>query len=398
MMLFFWTLFDGSVLYTSPLAMTQAGFSKTIMGLIIGSSSIFGGFFDLVMSKFIKHTHFRRVYLAMFILSFMYPLILWGAQTVWVFLIAMAIWGFYFDLMNFGTFDFVGRKSEPKQHSAYFGQISIFRGLGNLLAPLFVGVVLGASAIVDWKVTAMMGVFLCIGFTFYLLLIFFTNKEKREFMVTRVHKRIKVKLEIRLWHQVGKKLFPLLLITLLWNMFDSFFWTLGPLVAESYESLHPFNGLFLTAHTLPMLIAGSLVGTVTNRFGKKKTAIISFFIGSITMCSFFLFNSPAPELVVVFIASFFAGLTLPALNGAFADYLSETPRVEKEVEAMSDFFTNLGYVIGPITAGLLADLVGESITFSILGIIGAIVAVIVYFVMPKKINLSNSIVRETSSH
>jgi MFS family permease len=386
-MLFFWTLFDGSVLYTAPLAMTQAGFSKTMMGLIIGSSSIFGGLFDLVMSKFIRHTHFRRVYLAMFILAFLYPLILWGAQTTWMFLLAMAIWGFYFDLMNFGTFDFVGRKAEPKYHSAYFGQISIFRGLGNLLAPLFVGIVLGASTLVDWKVIALMGVFLSIGFSFYLLLLFFTNREKREFMTTRVHKKINLLLEIRLWRDIGKKLFPLLLITLFWNMFDSFFWTLGPLVAESYESLHPFNGLFLTAHTLPMLLAGSLVGNVTNRFGKKKTAIVSFFIGSMIMSSFFFFNSPAPELVVVFLASFFAGMTVPALNGTFADYLSETPRVEKEVEAVSDFFANLGYVIGPITAGLLADLVGESLTFSLLGVIGALVAFVVYFVIPKKINL-----------
>ncbi len=387
-MLFFWTLFDGTVLYTAPLAMTQAGFSKTMMGLIIGSSSVFGGLFDLVISKFIKHTHFRRVYLAMFCCAFLYPLILWGAQTVWIFLLAMAIWGFYFDLMNFGTFDFVGRKSKPAQHSAHFGQITIFRGLGNLLAPLIVGIVLGASAIIDWKVIALMGIFLSIAFSFYLLLIFFTTKEKHEFMANPVHKKLNLFHQIRLWQLVGKKLLPLLFITLFWNVFDSFFWTLGPLLAESYKTLYPFNGLFLTAHTLPMLLAGWIVGKVTSKFGKKKTAIISLLVGSVIMSTFFFFNSPYLVLMVVFGASFFGGITLPALNGAFTDYLSESPSVEKEVEAISDFFANLGYVIGPITAGLLADLVGETYTFSILGLIGTVVAVMVYFLTPKKISLN----------
>src|SRR5476651_1631208 len=88
-MLFFWSLFDGIGSYIAPLAITDDGLSKTMLGLVIGSSSFFGAIFDFLMSKYLRNTHFRRIYLLMFALCFTYPLILWHAKTIWIFLIAM---------------------------------------------------------------------------------------------------------------------------------------------------------------------------------------------------------------------------------------------------------------------------------------------------------------------
>ena len=120
-MLFFWAIFDGVLGYMVPLLITQAGFSETTMGIIFGSSSIVGGVFDFLLSKYITNTHFRRIYLAMLALCAIYPLLLWQAKGVWMFLLAMAFWGVYFDLQNFGNFDFVGRKADAATHSSHFG-------------------------------------------------------------------------------------------------------------------------------------------------------------------------------------------------------------------------------------------------------------------------------------
>ncbi len=61
MMLFFFTLFDGTVSYTAPLAMSQIGLSKTMLGMIIGTSSIFGAIFDFVLSKMLTNTKILEV-------------------------------------------------------------------------------------------------------------------------------------------------------------------------------------------------------------------------------------------------------------------------------------------------------------------------------------------------
>lgn len=90
-MLFFWAMFDGILGYLVPLVITQAGFSDTVMGIIFGSSSIVGGVFDFLLSKFLNNTHFRRLYLAMLAICALYPLILWQAKGIWMFLLAMAM-------------------------------------------------------------------------------------------------------------------------------------------------------------------------------------------------------------------------------------------------------------------------------------------------------------------
>lgn len=386
LMLFFWTLFDGSVSYLSPLAIRQAGFSDTVLGLIIGSSSITGAVFDFVLSKFLKNTHFRRVYLVMFGLCFLFPIVLLKAKTIWLFLLAMAIWGLYFDLVNFGTFDFVGRKIEVEDHAQSFGIVNVFKSLGYLLAPLLAGLALGTSNIVDWRPIGLMTIFLAVAFCFYLLLIS-TTRQKKELIENTFLPKLHVLSEMSLWRQVGRLLFPVLILSMFFNIFDSFFWTIGPLIAENYKSLHPFNGLFLTAYELPALMVGWFVGNVTKRYGKKRTAFIGFLIGALFISIFSLLHNLFFILIDVLFASFFIALTVPALDGAYADYISESGKVEKEITALVDFFTNIGYVVGPISAGLLADYVGNAKAFSFLGIICAIVAVILLKITPKKITV-----------
>lgn len=386
LMLFFWTLFDGSVSYLSPLAIKQAGFSDTMLGLIIGSSSITGATFDFALSKFLKNTHFRRVYLVMFGLCFLFPLILLEAKTIWLFLLAMAVWGLYFDLVNFGTFDFVGRKIEAEEHAQSFGIVNVFKSLGYLLAPLLAGLALGASSLVDWRPIGLMTIFLLISFCFYLLLAS-TTKQKKELIGNSFFPKIHVLSEISLWKQIGKILLPVLLLSLFFNIFDSFFWTIGPLVAENYKNLHPFNGLFLTAYELPALMVGWFVGNVTKKYGKKRTAFLGFLIGSLLISIFSLLHNLFFILIDVFVASLFVGFTIPALEGAYADYISETGKVEKEITALTDFFTNIGYIIGPIAAGLLADHVGNAQAFSLLGITCALVALILLKITPRKITV-----------
>lgn len=120
-MLFFWALFDGILGYLVPVVITSSGLSKTEMGLIFGFSSVAGAVFDFLLSKYLKNTHFRRIYLIMFACCFVYPLLLWQAKGIWLYLLAMSVWGLYYDLENFGNYDFVGRKAEEEEHASHFG-------------------------------------------------------------------------------------------------------------------------------------------------------------------------------------------------------------------------------------------------------------------------------------
>lgn len=78
---------------------------------------------------------------------------------------------------------------------------------------------------------------------------------------------------------------------------------------------------------------------------------------------------------------------MPSVNGIYADFINESPHLEKEIEGIGDFSSNIGYIVGPITAGFVADFFGDFNVFVFLGICGIIFAGILFIISPKSINV-----------
>lgn len=388
-MLFFWAMFDGVLGYLVPIVITQAGYSETVMGIIFGSSSVVGGVFDFFLSKYLNNTHFRRLYLAMLAICALYPLILWQAKGIWMFLLAMAMWGIYYDLQSFGDFDFVGRKADPNVHASHFGILMSFKAIGYLLAPLLAGILIGAT-VVGSNVYIFSWVILGMAFIFFIGVILASKKKEKGEVEPKTIKPVNLIRELFLWKTIGKILLPALILTILLNIIDAFFWTIGPLVAESFVSFHPFNGLFLVAYEIPPLIAGVIVGAITKKFGKKRTAFVSLLVGSLLLAYMPLFHNFFGVTLMVFLSSCFIAFSWPSIDGAYADYISESIKYEKEIEGIQDFSTNFGYVVGPILAGFLADKVGNMSSFAYLGFASIIVALLLLQFTPKSIKVKVS--------
>jgi len=383
-MVFFWAVFDGVLGYLVPLVITNTGISETVMGIIFGSSSIFGGIFDFLLSKIFRRSSFKKLFFIMFIVCMIYPLVLWQAKTIPIFLIAMALWGLYYDLSNFGDFDFVGRRKNEEGHAKEFGIISVFKSLGYIIAPILSGLLI-VGTVVEWHPFVFSWIIIGVSFGFFLLLL---SATKGQFNSGENGTRpVNVLRELKIWRHIGKIIFPALVMTMLLNILDAFFWTIGPLLAESFSMLHPLNGLFLTAYTLPPLIVGWSIAKITNRFGKKKTSFLSFFCGSVVLVAFYIFHNPFILMGLIFLAALFFGLSWPAIDSAYADYISESDLYEKNIEGLEDFATNIGYVIGPILAGFLADTLGNINAFSILGLDGLCICLLLFIWTPKHITI-----------
>ncbi len=384
-MVMMWAVFDGIMAYIAPVVMTEH-MSVSAMGIVLGTSSIAGAVFDFLISKYFPSTNFRRVFLIMFAVALLYPLILWQATAIWMFLIAMALWGFYYDLHNFGNFDFVSREVTPEEHSSSFGVISVFQSLGYMLAPILTGLVLGE--IVDWEPFALSWIFLLMGLGFFFILLRLTRTKKKK--KEPIEPRVNFLREIRLWEGIGRKIFPILLLTMLLNIVDAFFWTIGPLFAENFDAFGDFEGVILTAYTLPSLLIGWFVGSMTSKLGKKRASFLSFAVGSGILTLLAIVENPFLIVGTIFLASAAIAMAWPAVNGVYADYISEAPRVEKEIEGVQDFFTNIGYVIGPMVAGFLAEAFGSSNSFAIIGAVGVIAGLLLLVFTPNNISLKKT--------
>lgn len=173
-MIFFFALGDSILTYIMPLLITENGFSHEMMGLIIGSSSLVGAAFDILVSRFLHKPHYRRLYLAVLILAGLFGVLLFQAKAIWIYLIAMAVWGIYWDIFHFANYDFVSRISVKINDAAEFGVLDAFKALGSLLGPVLTGLVISrVVGVAPFILSAA-------AFIFYLLVLNYPNKHTQE--------------------------------------------------------------------------------------------------------------------------------------------------------------------------------------------------------------------------
>jgi len=295
----------------------------------------------------------------------------------------MAFWGLYYDLFNFANFDFVSRYRNEK-HSTSFGIISVFKNLGYALAPLIAG--LAIIEYVGWKPFMLAFIFAVIALILFFTLIFSIHNDELGRDKEKGCTKSNIFTELRYWKKIGIYIWPLLAMSALITMSEAFFWTIGPIFSESFL-FDQFNGLFFAAYTIPPLITGWIVGNISERMGKKKTAYLSFMAGSILLAGLAFTRNPYILIIIIFIASIFLSISWPSINGAYADYVFESSGVEKEIEGIEGFFSNIGFIIGPPLAGFLADYIGNIEAFAVFGIIASLAAFILMTFTPRQINI-----------
>lgn len=386
LMAFFFVVFDGILMYLAPVMMVEAGITESVMGLILGSSSIFGVFFDIFLCRMLKETHYRRLFFLMMILAALYPLAIVGRADVGIFIIGMALWGFYYDLYNLGMLDFVGRTTRHEEHADTFGVIRVFDGLGYLIAPFLASLLILRAGSTQELIITLWSI-LAIAFLWYATLVWMRIKDV-------VHATPLVETEERPLNfsrtliAIGKILSPVLMLTLTINIIDSFFWTAGPLLSEKLmHDVGILGGAFLVAYGIPPLVAGWFVGRISNGYGKKRTAFAALFFGSLMLVSTSFVEFGPWYIAIAFFASLGFATAWPAMNAAYADYISETPEYEKEIATLDDIFTNIGDVLGPVAAGFAAQYLGYELAFTALGVAGCVVAVGLFLVTPRSITV-----------
>ncbi|MGD0576789.1 MAG: MFS transporter [Candidatus Staskawiczbacteria bacterium] len=385
MMVFFFVIFDGILMYLSPIVMTNAGISESVMGLIIGSSSIAGMLFDFFLCRFLKKTHFRRIFFLMFILAVAFPVFLFGGTTVAIYLAAMAVWGFYYDFFNIGTIDFVERTGDEKEQVSDFGILSSFQGAGYLLAP-FLGSLLLLFFHPGPKMLLMIAVPIAVSFIFYLIIVFNRVAERSDYQGVVRKSPLSFFREMDLWKKVWNILFSILLLTLLLNAVDAAIWTFGPIFSESVGKANGFSGgIFMTAYALPPILVGWIVGKIARRFGDAHTAQWVIAIGSVILMFIGFVSSPIFLIALIFAVSVFFSIGWPSIGAVYTEYIEKNASHRKEIETLQDLFTNFGDTSGPIAGGYMAQYLGFAHSFVALGFLGAIVAILLFIITPRAV-------------
>ncbi|MBI9044287.1 MAG: MFS transporter [Anaerolineaceae bacterium] len=155
-----------------------------------------------------------------------------------------------------------------------------------------------------------------------------------------------------------------------------------PYYAETFGASDTVIGLLVASYAAAQLIGASLLGRLSDRYGRKPILVLSL-IG--TLVSFILLGI-AQSLLLLFIARIFDGLTggnISVAQAYIADVTDEKNRA-KGLGMIGAAF-GLGFIIGPATGGLLSQFGYSVPAFAAAGLV-TINLLMVFFWLPESLS------------
>lgn len=149
-------------------------------------------------------------------------------------------------------------------------------------------------------------------------------------------------------------------------------------VVEALEQGEAFAGVALTAFAVGNALVLIRSGRWSDRYGRRPFVLAGLLVCGVSTIVMGLTESVALFLVTSFVAGMGSGLSNPSQQAAVADVVGSKAR-GGPVLATFQMTADIGTVIGPIVAGLLAQHLSFSVAFAATGMIMLIAAIPWFF-------------------
>lgn len=380
--LFFIFLANAILSFWVPNLLTDIFKSPAKVGLIISFSSLIGFLADITLPQILRGISVRALVLWAIVGIFVFALLLFfgmESSLILIFLLAMGIWGIYYEFVMFSEQQYISDTIPYRSHSASWALLDIFKNLGYLLGPIIGGylIIFGGRGYIYSSVT----------FAGIALIILVFSKKLHSRPVEIDFSKVNILKEVEHWVVLFKTVWPVVTLSIFLGLIDAAFWTTGVIWTEKLMEESFFGMFLIPAYQLPSLFMGLVVARWSVVHGKKRLALQYFLIASIFLAALGL-TSIVPLLIfMVFMASVMLSVTYPMIEAVYSNILARMGRERGHLIGLSSSAGSISYIIGPALCGYIASLVGEGMTFLIVGAGGIIVALLLFLVTPKKLKL-----------
>lgn len=387
--LFFVLLSDAVLADWVPGYMQGVLGSPMKMGLMMALSSVIGFSMDLVFPQILRRSGVHKLAGGAIVGSLIFLLSMLG--STWfsyglILIVGMAAWGVYYELDSFMTKQFVAGVAPKELRSAVWGVVGIVRNLAYFLGPLIGGIILKWG---DRMVVLSAGGVLALA---YILFLFIKLPHSHE-IDEEIH-GVHIIEEIRHWLSLGRRVWPILTLSVLAGIVDATFWTTGTVLNDHLATRSAIGEWFLPAYMLPSLFIGIIIAKWGLSEGKKKWAERLMLLGGLVLGMIAWVESVEAIILIVIISSIFMAMSWPLMDATYTDLVVRSRRGRKHMIGLSSSALSMAYVIGPIMAGWLSGHFGEVETFAIVGWGVVVISVALLFVTPKKLELPQNEMRE----
>ncbi len=378
---FFVAVGDAIMSYLSPVYIQSLIKNTFLMGLIIATSSVAGFCCDFLFARIFPGRPYAFFFWLALLAAFLFPgIFITLPPLAAVFIIGMITWGVYYELLQFSHFNFISHHLPKSDYHLAWGTISSFKALAYILGPIIAGFVITSGFRESFRLPLIFYTVAALGFFILITALRHSPHQPAPEPEPSVRK------EFNTWMILFRKVWQIYVFLFLISCIDSAFWTVGTLISEELRQTSSLGSLFLPAYTLPALFIGLAVSRLPAA-GKKKTALLTGSIAGLILSLVGLINHPVLLVVTVFTSSAFLSVAYPEIAAVFEDYVNRLGHQGINMVGLESSAISSSFVIGPILAGGLAQVLGNRQVFTVLGLILAGYSLLTYFIIPRKIRL-----------
>lgn len=360
-----WSTANGIIEFVFPTYLKSIGQSYIMIGLLLSMASISAILLDLPFGVLSDHYSRKKLMILGLILSPLFGILIFIFKNNITLLLLFLLWGLAYQLWQVPRDAYFASLTKKKTRTETYGLSNEFEGIGYTLGPLIGGILLSRYGFMSITVSYTLFIFLAI------LVIFFIKKRhngntqlKKELIHSFQYKKV-LNTEFKYLSIKGIK--TVLAFALLIAVFDAIVWTLEPLLYNSLELTHEFGALILAAFSLPQIIFSVPAGKIARKIGKVNSLTIGLVVTATSLMAFSQFKNPMILVLLAVTGASGMAIIYPSIQSILVDLSYR--KTKGKLLGLWNLMLDIGYVIGPILAGISAEIVGIHNTFGLYGIV-----------------------------
>ena len=390
---FFLYLGDAIISDWVPVYMQETLGGSLLMGLMMSFSSVMGFVADLIFPQLFRKVSERRmVMLAISSVLMTAGVFMWTTHfpMIALFLLAMGIWGLYYEFLGFGLSSYVSKIAPVEERAGVWSVVGVVKSIAYCIGPL-----IGSWLFVLQGNITVIFAYAGLALVSYVIWIALGIKNKKGTADDdKDTEGFHILEEMGYWKALFKHVWPILLVSYVLGIVDATFWTTGVVLSDILVEKSWWGGLFLSAYMLPEIFLGFVVVRLGISKGKKKMAEKFLMLSGLLMVGLGLFESEVAMIALAFLIGSMAAIAWPLVNAVYSDILVRMGKEQKHLTGMASSMINLSYITGPVIAGILANEIGEKKTMMFVGIFVSLIAFVLLFVTPRKLKLPQTEISE----
>ncbi|MFQ5492936.1 MAG: MFS transporter [Candidatus Dojkabacteria bacterium] len=380
LVVFLWIAADTIFAYTLPVIVEDRFDDLALVGLLISLGAVVGIVVDLLAGSKLVGSNYSFFIISGLVTSLLVAVLYRFEHPVFSVLMIFT-GGVYSELLNFGREGFLSKEFKKEEHTKMAGLLVMVGSVAALGVPLFVtDAIEKASFHVPFIMFAVLMLLALVTF------VFLKPKPEEQKKVKFLHP-ISIVTELKIWEKLSEKTAYILVMMIMVSVIDAVFWTTGALLAIELISQNEAAKFLIPVFILPGLFAPFYTPKLSKLFGEKRALILSFMLMGGFLIGFNFTDNVFVILILTALSSTFISSTYTLIEGTLAHLINRLREDGNHMISLRGMTADIGYIIGPILAGLIASQLGLKEGYVVIGILIVLIGIVLMIFTQRDIRL-----------